>query len=56
MKYLLDTCTFLWIIADPTQLSPKVRTIAASRGRVLFLSAVSAWEIAVKYSLGKLLP
>src|SRR5262249_48186646 len=34
--------------------SSKVQHILATPDRVLYLSSVSAWEITVKYSLGKL--
>ena len=52
MKLLLDTCTFLWIIEDAPRLSPNVRELVREPGNEVFLSAVSAWEIAVKYALG----
>lgn len=55
MNLLLDTCTFLWIIADPAQLSAQARQLLAAPGNRFSLSVVSAWEIALKYSLGKLL-
>jgi len=54
LKLLLDTCTFLWTINGSPQLSAKVRALIADRQNEVFLSAVSAWEITVKYSLGKL--
>jgi PIN domain nuclease of toxin-antitoxin system len=54
LKYLLDTCTFLWLIAEPEQLSPSAREICATGHNELFLSAASAWEIAVKFALGRL--
>lgn len=54
MSYLLDTCTFLWAVADKGQLSPKARQVLADKSQIRYLSVVSAWEISVKYSLGKL--
>lgn len=54
MKILLDTCTFLWIILGSPQLSPSARRIFADPGNEMYLSAISAWEIAIKNSLGKL--
>lgn len=54
MDYLLDTCTFLWIAHDPMRLSLRVVQLLATPGVSLFLSAVSAWEIAVKYGQGRL--
>ena len=54
MNLLLDTCTFLWIALDPSQLSPQARLLFQASANRVFLSSVSAWEIAVKYGLGKL--
>ncbi len=54
MKGILDTHTFLWWITDSPQLSPRVREIVSNGDNVLFLSAVSGWEMAIKAKLGKL--
>lgn len=54
MRLLLDTCTFLWIVADDPALSPQARRAFQDPANEVFLSAVSAWEIAVKNRLGKL--
>ena len=54
MEILLDTCTFLWIITDDKRLTKKARTAFSNTENRVYLSAVSAWEIAVKNSLGKL--
>ena len=54
MRLLLDTCTFLWIVADAPQLSPRARSLFQAPDNEVFLSAVSAWEIAVKHGLGRL--
>lgn len=51
---LLDTCTFLWIIRNSPELSPTARTLFIDPENTVYLSAVSAWEISVKYGLGKL--
>lgn len=51
---LLDTCILIWLVADQARLSPAVRTALASPGRPVFVSAVSAWEIAHKASKGKI--
>jgi PIN domain nuclease of toxin-antitoxin system len=54
VKLLLDTCTFLWLASG----SPKVSKIAAAAflhpENESYLSAASAWEIAVKHALGRL--
>jgi PIN domain nuclease of toxin-antitoxin system len=54
VKLLLDTCTFLWLTLDAKELSEAARNAFASPESEVFLSAVSAWEIAVKYRLGRL--
>ncbi len=54
MRLLVDTCTFLWIVGGSRELSPRAREAFADPANEVFLSAVSAWEIAVKYRLGRL--
>ena len=54
MKLLLDTCTFLWLAADDPLLTPIARTSCRSPENDVYLSALSAWEIAIKYRLGRL--
>lgn len=54
MKCLLDTCTFLWIIAGAKELSPNAKEIFANPANEVLLSAVSVWELSVKHALGKL--
>jgi len=54
MQILLDTCTFLWMISGDGQLSKRAERAICDPENEVFLSAASCWEIAVKYSLGKL--
>ena len=54
MRLLLDTCTFLWLAADSPRLSETARTYCRDPGNEVYLSSVSAWEIAIKYRLGRL--
>ena len=54
MRVLLDTCTFLWIVGGAKELSPRAREVFVDPANEAFLSAASAWEIAVKHRLGKL--
>lgn len=54
VTYLLDTHVFLWAAMQPGELSPKVRRLLENSANVLVVSAASAWEIAVKFRLGKL--
>ena len=54
MKVLLDTQAWLWMVAAPDRLSRRARRLVQRSDSELFLSAASAWEIAIKWSLGKL--
>ena len=54
MKLLLDSCTFLWIVADNPLLSATARAMFRDPANETFLSVVSAWEIAVKNALGQM--
>jgi len=54
MKYLLDTHTFLWWNLDDPQLSERVRAIITDGRNEIFISAASAWEIAIKTAKGRL--
>src|SRR4051794_35524804 len=54
MKLLLDTCTFLWALSGEPPLPPRVAAMVRSPDNDVFLSAASAWEIAIKYAAGKL--
>lgn len=54
MNVLLDTCTFLWIIAGREELSPRTREVFADPDVEVYLSAASCWEVSVKWYLGKL--
>ena len=54
MTILLDTHTFLWWITDDRQLSASARDFIRDKKNDLLLSSASAWEIAIKTSLGKL--
>lgn len=53
MKVLLDTCTLIWATLSPSSLSREARETIADEGNTILVSAVSAWEIAVKVRLGK---
>jgi PIN domain nuclease of toxin-antitoxin system len=54
MNILLDTHAFLWAIDNSEQLSQAARTAIVDGNNVVFVSAVTAWEIAIKKALGKL--
>ena len=54
MRALLDTHTFLWWNLDDLHLSIRAREVIADGKNEIFLSAASAWEIAIKAYKGKL--
>jgi PIN domain nuclease of toxin-antitoxin system len=50
---LLDTHVFLWLNAEPERLGDQLERVENVENELL-VSAASAWEIAIKYALGKL--
>ena len=54
MRVLLDTCTFIWLCADPARLSPTVKRTLAAPDAAPVLSHVSILEITLKWSSGKI--
>jgi PIN domain nuclease of toxin-antitoxin system len=54
MNLLLDTCTFLWAISAPDQLSQAAKQAVEDRDNRLSLSQASMWQIQIKYQSGKL--
>ena len=54
MKFLLDTHTLLWWLSDNPTLTNEARNAIANGENLIFVSAVSAWEIAIKKAIGKL--
>lgn len=54
MKVLLDTHVFIWAISDPSRLSSRALVIIQDLRNEVLLSIASAWEMAIKASIGKL--
>lgn len=54
MNILFDTSSFIWTISNPDRLSKKAKGCYLTKDNMFFLSVVSAWEMIVKYDLGKL--
>ena len=54
MKLLLDTVTFLRVALRQGEVSARARDLLQDADNEAYLSTVSAWEITIKYSLGKL--
>ena len=54
MKLLLDTHTLLWTIGKSSELPDRIIQEIKNTNNEVLTSAVSLWEIALKYHLGKL--
>ena len=54
MTLLLDTCTFLWLLSDDPRLPLRTRRECRAPSNAVYLSALSVWEITIKYRLGRL--
>jgi PIN domain nuclease of toxin-antitoxin system len=52
--YLVDTHVWLWLRTTPERLDPRALDLVEDGRTVMLFSAASAWEIAIKYHLGKL--
>lgn len=53
MRYLLDTHTAFWEFIDSPALSDKAKSVIDNSNNEIFVSIVSAWEIAIKRSLNR---
>ena len=54
IAYLLDTCTFIWLCAEPERLSETAKRAIRASDASLLLSDVSALEITLKWRAGKI--
>jgi PIN domain nuclease of toxin-antitoxin system len=54
VRLLLDTCTFLWWAREPARLSTTAQQHIRHPSNEVMFSAASAWEIAVKWNIGRL--
>jgi PIN domain nuclease of toxin-antitoxin system len=54
LRLLLDTLSVLWWVAKAPSLSPAATALIQYPENMIFISAVSLWEIWLKQSLGKL--
>ena len=54
MRVLVDTHVFLWWVEGDRALPAKARAVLADPENECLISLVSAWELAIKASLGKL--
>jgi PIN domain nuclease of toxin-antitoxin system len=54
VRALLDTNAFIWSESDDPRLSRVARSFLEDESNDLLLSAVSVWEIAIKFARGRL--
>lgn len=55
MRLLIDTAVFIWLVEGDARLSEPAQGLITDPANEVNLSAASAWEIAIKYSVGRLL-
>lgn len=53
MNILLDTHTLLWLVSAPTDIDSTTLATLSSSDTHLWVTAASAWEIAIKTRLGR---
>ena len=53
-RYLLDTHTAIWFFDGDSSMSPAANQIIRDRSNRIYLSVISAWELTIKISIGKL--
>jgi PIN domain nuclease of toxin-antitoxin system len=53
VRILLDTQIAIWALTDTKRLSERARTLIGDEANDVFVSAVSVWEIAIKFALAK---
>ena len=54
MKLLLDSHTLIWAADDPAKLTALAQALLQDPSHDRLVSAASLWEIAIKFSLGRL--
>ena len=54
MNLLLDTHVFLWAVDNNPNLSPVAREAIVDGHNIVYVSAATAWEISIKWGIGKL--
>lgn len=54
MNYLIDTHVLIWYITDNENLPLKIKKLIEKDNSICYVSIASLWEIAIKYSIGRL--
>jgi PIN domain nuclease of toxin-antitoxin system len=53
LNLLLDTQVAIWALTDTKRMSERAKALIADEANDIFVSAVSVWEIAIKFALSK---
>ena len=51
MRLLLDTHVALWAVAAESRLPDRARDLILDSNNIIYVSAASVWEIAIKHSV-----
>ncbi len=54
MRLLVDTHTLVWFLTEPKKIPQKTLRIIERSENTVWFSAISLWELSLKFSLGKL--
>ena len=54
MRYLLDTCAWIFLLTVPDRLSKQQQEAISDSQNQIYLSVVSVWEMSIKIVKGKL--
>jgi len=54
MRYLIDTHYLLWSLFEPEKITKRILNIFLNEEDEKYVSGINFWEIALKFSLGKL--
>jgi PIN domain nuclease of toxin-antitoxin system len=54
MNCLLDTCALIWLVNGAPELGSEARRACSDAGARIYVSAATAWEMALKNARGKL--
>lgn len=54
LRLILDTHALLWWLTDPGRINIRTHDAISDPNNLVYVSAVSGWEIALKSNLGKL--
>ena len=54
MRFLIDTHALLWVLFEPEKIPKQIRDFMLDPENEILVSVASAWEIAIKKGLGKI--